>query len=477
MTLYKGLYNITPNSDIIAQSLVKCTHFYERTDFFMASIRKRGDSYQITVSCGRDSQYRKISRTTTYKPELYTAKGHPKTEKTLQKELEAFAADFERQVLNGSYTEGNKITLEKYSLKYLQEYAEQYQAPKTLESTRNYIRLFVKDFGYMTLDKLTPMFLQEYVNKMQQEKKRPDKPETISYSTVKRRMAVLSAMLSQAVRWNLIPNNPMARVRIMQEPLKDPDAQHASEKKIMCFTQQQAELFLKLLDDPLMYRYGTRERKDNTGKIYSVQEYQTKHTVPTQLKLFFYLAIFTGCRRGELISLKWSDINFESSSLLITKSTSRVKGEIYQKGTKRKRAVKEIAVPAAVTDLARKWKTEQLRQQLSIGSKWEGDDFIFIQWNGRQMGLETPYQAMRRIIKNYNDHRSSSDPELPMIPLNGLRHTAATLLITAGVDIRTVSGRLGHAKTSTTLNFYTEFLKEMDHTASDKLETLLLKEN
>ena len=91
------------------------------------------------------------------------------------------------------------------------------------------------------------------------------------------------------------------------------------------------------------------------------------------------------------------------------------------------------------------------------------------------MGLETPYKAMQRIIKNYNERRKPTDPELPVIPLNGLRHTAATLLITSGVDIRTVSGRLGHAKTSTTLNFYTEFLKEMDHSASDQMESMLLK--
>lgn len=446
----------------------------------MPSIRKRGESYQITVSCGRDSQDKKITRTTTYKPDLYTAKGHPKSEKTLQKELETFAAEFEKQVLNGSYTEGNKMTLEKYSEKYLHEYAEQYQAPKTLESTRTYIKLFVKDFGYMTLDKLTPMFLQEYVNKMLKERKHPDKPETISHSTVKRRMAVLSAMLSQAVRWNLLSDNPMARVRIMQEQATtedDDNPEIVEEKKIMCFTQQQAELFLNLLDDPLMYQYKSRKRKDKSGKVYSVQEYQAEHTVPIQIKLFLYLATFTGCRRGELISLKWSDIDFERSSVRITKSTSRVKGEIYKKGTKRKRSIKEIVIPAAVTDLAKKWKTEQLRYQLSIGSKWEGDNYIFIQWNGKQMGLETPYQAMQRIIKNYNERRKPTDPELPVIPLNGLRHTAATLLITSGVDIRTVSGRLGHSKTSTTLNFYAEFLKEMDHTASDKLETLLLKES
>ena len=91
------------------------------------------------------------------------------------------------------------------------------------------------------------------------------------------------------------------------------------------------------------------------------------------------------------------------------------------------------------------------------------------------MGLETPLRAFHRIINNYNANRSPAAPELPKIPLHGLRHTAATLLIGHGVDIRTVSGRLGHANTSTTLNIYAEYLDELDRSAADKLEDLLLR--
>ena len=91
------------------------------------------------------------------------------------------------------------------------------------------------------------------------------------------------------------------------------------------------------------------------------------------------------------------------------------------------------------------------------------------------MGLETPYHAFQRIIKNYNENRKEGEPELPVIPLHGLRHTAATLLISQKVDIRTVSGRLGHANASTTLNIYSHALKELDKTASEKLGDMLLK--
>lgn len=177
---------------------------------------------------------------------------------------------------------------------------------------------------------------------------------------------------------------------------------------------------------------------------------------------------------GELIALRWSDIDFESSSVKVSKSTCRTNGKMITKTTKTG-ATREIAVPELICKMARQWQIEQLRQQLMIGSKWEGEDFVFTQWNGRQMGLETPYHAFQRIIKNYNENRKEGEPELPVIPLHGLRHTAATLLISQKVDIRTVSGRLGHANASTTLNIYSHALKELDKTASEKLGDMLLK--
>lgn len=435
----------------------------------MASIRKRGNTYQITVSCGRDHADRKITRTTTYRPELLTAKGHPKTESTVQKEVQAFADEFEKKVLTGRYLDGENMTFERYAEKYLKEYAEQFHAPRTLQETRRYMELFVHDFGYMPLSALNPLFLQEYVNALQPGKKTPDGQNSLSHASIKRRMAVLSGALSQAVRWNLISSNPMSRVQIRQ------NAASPRPPKPKCFTQEQAEVFLNALDTPLVYRYGPRARSVQTGNVCQIQEYQAEHQISSQLKLFFYLAMFAGCRRGELIALTWDDIDFDAGTVSITKSTCRVKGQIITKSTKTEKSARVIAVPAPVLTKARQWKTEQLRHRLTLGSQWQDGNFIFIQWNGAQMGLETPYHAFRRIIANYNANRPAGSPELPEIPLHGLRHTSATLLISQHVDVRTVSGRLGHANTSTTLNIYAEYLKDIDRSASDKLEDLLLK--
>lgn len=386
----------------------------ERKEKNMASIKQTGEnSYQITVSCGYNREGKKIRRKITFRPDLFTSKGNKKSDKTIEKEVAAYAAEFERKVLSGQYTDGHTLTFEKYAAKYLEQCAEGSQTPRTLQSTKAAIADFVPSFGYMTLENLTPLYLQEYFNQLARRKK--SNGATLSHGTVKRKAAVLSAMLSQAVRWNLLTSNPMQRVQIKGSA--DPE-----KEKPMFFTQEQAEAFLAALDEPLYYQYGSRKRKNISGNIYNVQEYQSARNVHLQLKLFFYLAMFTGGRRGELLALTWNDLNFQDSSVAITKSACRVDGDTIIKATKTRKSVRTIAVPAVVMDLAKTWKTNQARYRFTIGNQWEGNDYVFIRWNGLQMGLETPYQAFHRIIKNYNVNRKGTAPELPLIPLHGLRH-------------------------------------------------------
>ncbi len=431
----------------------------------MATIEERSPGhYRITVNCGYDLKGKKIRRTTTFIPETVTAKGHPKTANTIKKEVEAFAAAFENKIRTGNYTNIKKMTFEQYSEKYLEEYAIPSLSPKTLQETKRTVKLFTDDFGYMTLEALNPLFLQEYINNMQKAPKASNNPNTLSYGTIKRRMAVLSAMLSQAVRWNLVQYNAMERVQISKNKSAQP------QEKQRYFKQEQAITFLNALDNPLIYQYcRAKTASENTIQI---TEYQAKHKLQLQLKLFFYLSMFSGCRRGELIALQWSDVDFQNSTISITKSSCRVDGQLITKTTKTSGSIRTIALPQVVMDLAKQWKAEQARYRLLIGSKWAGSNYVFIQWNGLQMGLETPYNAFHRVIDNYNKNRKKNDPELPKIPLHGLRHTSATLLIAKGTDIKTVSERLGHSSTSTTLNIYAHALEELDRTAADTLQNI-----
>ena len=123
------------------------------------------------------------------------------------------------------------------------------------------------------------------------------------------------------------------------------------------------------------------------------------------------------------------------------------------------------------------------------GADWKGKPLsefdgnsIFIKYGkgclGERVALDTPYQAFKRILKTYNEDPENKDNQLPAdFRLHDLRHTNASLLLEGGADLETVKDRLGHAKASTTLDFYAEALPGNDSKASDILEKELVPES
>ena len=149
-----------------------------------------------------------------------------------------------------------------------------------------------------------------------------------------------------------------------------------------------------------------------------------------------------------------------------------VAGEQITKCPKTKTSNRTVSIPSFLTRRLKALKISRMAYRLSLGDYWQGADWIFIQENGRQMNYSTPYQTMVKILKRYN---ASHEDQLPLIPFHGLRHTSATLLIAAKQDVRSVSSRLGHAQTSTTMNIYAHALQEADQKAANALETMLVK--
>ncbi len=187
------------------------------------------------------------------------------------------------------------------------------------------------------------------------------------------------------------------------------------------------------------------------------------------------MAGITKRNNSELIALEWSDLNFTENSVNITKSTTLVNGKPLTKTPKTHSSIRKISVPASVMAVAKAYRKEQLQYRMAIGSQWEGNNYIFIQWNGKQMYPDTPYNTFKRIIRRHNDQTTKESEKLPDIPLHGLRHTSATLLISQNVDVKTVSNRLGHSQTRTTMDIYSHALLKMDEQAAATLDTLLVK--
>lgn len=429
----------------------------------MASVKKIGNSYKIVVSNGYDVNGKKIRETTTFTPDPTM------TPKQQQKALEKFVFEFEERVKNGRYLKGEKITFQEFTERWFKEYANQHLAKTSLSTYRDLLeQLIIPAIGHLKLAKIQPLHLQSFYNNLQEDGVRKDgKKGGYSSTTIKKCHAIISSILTAAVRWQIIESNPCERVFSPKDEKETEDVKH--------FTLEQAETFLKALEMSYTTTYKAHDRIDDTGKKYHVSEYTETRSIPTQFKIFFYLALFGGLRRGELLALTWDDVDFNNNTISITKSTAYTDGQVITKSPKNKSSIRTISIPGAIIDMLKKYRKEQQELRLSLGDQWQGDNYIFIQWNGKQMHPSTPYHTFKDIIKKYNSTVDDPAKKLPDIPLHGLRHTSATLLIAEQVDIKTVSARLGHSQTSTTLNIYAHSLKKLDEKAADILDHILIR--
>ncbi|WP_455717395.1 tyrosine-type recombinase/integrase, partial [Anaerosporobacter sp.] len=429
----------------------------DRNDY-MASIEKRGKSYTITVSNGYDIHGKKLREKTTFTPDPNM------TSKQQQKALEAFVFEFEQRVKNGKLLSGDKLTLKEYSERWLEEYAK---TNLTQVSYRNYCDILklriLPALGHIKLTSLKPLHLQGFYNNLLEDGVRIDgKPGGYSPATIKKDHVVLSSMLSTAVQWQLIESNPCDRVTV-------PKAKATSDN-IKYFTFEQTQSFLNALNMYYSTTYKTHKRKGPQHEEYNVSEYTESRNIPLQFKVLFNIALFGGLRRGEIVALTWDDIDFDTNSIRINKSSSHIDRQVITKDPKTATSNRTIKIPDFVMQLIKDWKIEQNKYQLSIGDQWNGTNHIFIQTDGRQMYPSTPTATFKKILTQYNNTVENEKDKLPMITLHGLRHTSATLLIAENVDVKTVSSRLGHAQTSTTMDIYAHALKQMDEKASNALE-------
>ena len=439
----------------------------------MPSIRKRNDTYQITVSLGRDSHNKQILKTTTYKPKA-------KSPKAIEKEVNRFAIEFENEILNGKAVTSN-ITFKDYALKWLDDYGKSNLQERQQE---DYLKLLERKafpyIGHLKLNNITPSHLQEIFNDMEKEGKAPP--------TIHKIKTTISSVLGYAYKLGLINENPCNRCFL--PPIK-------KKNKIQCFNLEQAQLFLNALtlEYPVVFK-AHESHNGITKNVQQVKEYTTYKTIPLQFQAYFNLAIVSGMRKSEELALTWNDIDFETNTVHITKATTRTKksGQ-FLKETKTEASYRDITIPSSTTLLLKAWREDQknlFRDDGSrIGSQGHGEQFIFIQDNGKQMNIDTPLHKFRKIISDFNSlveakaNEATTKEEkerllskkLPQIKLHDLRHTSATLLLSENTDIEVVSKRLGHARASVTLDIYGHALKEKDVSASNKLELMFNGKN
>lgn len=452
----------------------------------MASILKRKNSYFIMVSTGYDSNGKQIRKTMNWRPE------EGMTEKQIEKAVNEQAVLFERKVLSGQVMDDN-ITFDEFTKRWLSDYAEVNLAPKTLSRYKAMLNRILPVIGHMKLGKLQPHHLmdlykemgndinrrgisylatdeckeylkrtgltREYISKMSGVhinsiynifKGVPVSEETVkkvckvldldfdddfetsrpltglSNKTINHHHRLISSILNQAVFWQVITSNVAARVKPPKVERKE--AKYLDEK-------QTAKL-LKLLEDE--------------SPIHQ-----------TMIKMFIY----SGLRRGELCALEWKDIDFENNLISVCRSSQYIPGKgIFTKETKTVTSDRTIKLPLQAFEMLKEYKKVQMEDQLKAGDKWVKNDRIFTQWNGEPIHPDSITGWFREFIQR---------TDLPKVSIHSLRHTNITLLIAAGVPLRTVSYRAGHAQTSTTANIYSHAIRTADEMAADVLDDIL----
>ena len=450
----------------------------------MASIEKRGNNYRIIVSAGRDSAGKQIKKTMLWKP------SPGMTQKQIEKELAKQSVLFEQQVETGQFLDGT-ITLSAFIEKWFNDYAETHLKEKTLTGYLDLMPRIIQALGHIKMCKLQPHHLMEFYKNLAETGQRKD----VKYKPC-------------AEFKDILKDNGLTQVKLAQ----------MAEVSIKCVascvhghnvTQQTAEKISAVLDKNNLFAPVDTDKKlaDTTiAKYHSLlstictsavhwqvipsnpcsrvkaprvenkeapvlDEVETRHLIeclngePLKYQVAIMLILYTGFRRSEICALNWDDIDFNNGTVNMEKGllyTPR-KG-IYEDTPKSEHSRRIVKIPPDMLTLLKHYKEEQYRNRMLLGDQWKECNKIITANKGGPIHPDTLTSWYRKFKLKYG---------LPDSHPHTLRHSSATLLIAGGVDIATVSNRLGHSKKSTTMNIYAHAIRSADAIAAEKLQNIL----
>jgi integrase len=292
------------------------------------------------------------------------------------------------------------------------------KAPTTYELYRHHSKKALDRLGDMRVADLTPHHLDRLYQQLAAEGLRP--------ATVRLVHSILSASLKQGVKWGWIVKNPAADATAPTVPRRE-EAPPSLEDVKRLIKKAEAD--------------GDQE-----------------------LATAVALAAATGARRGELCGLRWGDINLATGKLTIERQVVRERGGLQVRDPKTKKARQVTLGPLELSVLAQYEGVLAERW----GPGWKADPEGFILSEDGRRPLSPTLLSVR--VKRLGE---SLDPPIT-VHLHQLRHFTATWMVGAGIDVRTIAQRLGHARTSMTLDTYAQALPEQDREAAEKLGRALL---
>lgn len=287
-------------------------------------------------------------------------------------------------------------------------------------------------FGSMRINAIRAEDIKRFINKLQREKSE-DGTKYLSDSTKFQRFKALRNILRYAYQMDYLTANPLDKIPSSQLPHKP---------------------HLKL-----------REGKDFMNKEQVRQYIQHLNEEPLFYRAMVNLMIFTGLRRGEVVGLQWGDIDLEQRTLQVVRNVIRdTKSEtgIYIGTPKTEDGARTIALSSYLVELLKSWKDEQAtRRGVLLPTA-----YVF-------SNAEDLYWPLYPTTVTAWVHDFEVRHELPKVSPHDLRHTAATLALQSGANLKTVQDMLGHADFKTTATYYTGITEETRHETAAAVEALV----
>jgi integrase len=301
-------------------------------------------------------------------------------------------------------------------------------SPRTAMVERGYIRsVIVPAIGHLNVSKVTPIELDRFYKHLVAVggSKGPYSP-----ASVIRVHGILRRAFAQAVRWGWVRHNPVI------------DASPPRSVPTLLGQLSPSDV-ANILDEA-----GRRD---------------------PQLAAFIHLAASTGARRGELLALRWIDLDLEKRTATPKRGIVLADGALIEQGTKTHQS-RTISLDPETVRLLTEHRARKLALAHNLGADFADDCFVFSDAADCQVPLRP--DSISRTFRAVCERAGVRG-----VRLHDLRHYVATRLLTAGIDPRTVAGRLGHRNASTTLDVYAQFVPEADEWAADVLATILEKAN
>ena len=458
----------------------------------MANIRKiegkTGISYKITVSQGRDNTGKQIRHYKTWSPP------RPMSERQMEKEVQRVAFDFEREITQGFQLD-NRQTLRDY-MRYVISLKERNGAKHN--TVTGYTRMLDRidpALGNLKLTEIRPQHLNRFYTALQEPGERLDDFKGIAKVNLSDKIkaagktrtdiataaGISATTVTFACRGKAIMADKAEAIsQALGEKVKDLFTITRSGKPLSNKTVLEYHRFLHTVLDQaereMLVPYNAAAKATPPSVPKKTPNYfqpeqisailNALETEPEKWRAITHLLIVTGCRRGEIAGLRWSKVDLEAGRLEITANLcySKERG-IYETTTKTD-TTRFVNIPVETIAVLRKYRSTQTQLRLLNGDRWHDTGYVFTQDDGKPMHPSSITAWLNKFSKEH---------DLPHINPHAFRHSVASILISAGTDIVTVSKQLGHSQVSTTGDIYSHVIEESKAKATECIADIMLR--